>query len=185
MKNTRNIPPSGQKDFHFLPKILKQDKYKETEKLPLILILDNLRSAFNVGSIIRTAECLNIEEIWFCGYTPNPEHPKIANTAMGTQERIIWKSFSDVKDAVIKAKELGYKVYALETVENAESVFEQDYNGNIAFIVGNEALGIAVDVIVLCDKCILLPVLGWKNSLNVATACAIACFEVLRQRSFL
>ena len=172
-----------QKDFHFLPKInvKTQDCEKNALKLPVILILDNLRSAFNVGSIIRTAECLNIEEIYFCGYTPKPDHPKIKNTAMGTEERIKWQYFTDTREAVLKAKENEYIVYAIETVECAESLFEQDFKGKYAFVFGNEALGIAADVLVFCEKCVMLPISGWKNSLNVATTCAVVCFEVVRQ----
>ena len=162
--------------------IITQDKEKSNIVLPIILILDNLRSAHNVGAIIRTAECLNIKEVWFCGYTATPEHPKIVKTAMGTQERIIWKHFESSKLAVIFAKEQGYYVYALETVENAESVYEQKFQDNIAIVLGNEALGVAEETLLLCDKIIMLPVLGWKNSLNVATAAAVTCFEIARQR---
>ena len=174
-----------QKDFHFLPNIniLKKDKEKSSEQLPVILILDNLRSAFNVGSIIRTAECLNIREVWFCGYTPKPDNPKIKNTAMGTQNKIYWKHFSETVEAVNMAKKIGYQVYALETVENAESVYEQEFHGSIAFVVGNEALGISEEILLICEKCLILPIYGWKNSLNVATTCAVVCFEVLRQKS--
>jgi len=173
----------GQKDFHFLPdiNIVKRDKEKDTVRLPIILILDNLRSAFNVGSIIRTAECLNVEAVWCCGYTPLPDNPKVVNTAMGTQDRITWRCFARTKEAVKLAQAEGYVVYALETVEGAVSVFENDFNGKTAIVLGNEALGISEDVIKICDKCIVLPLSGWKNSLNVATACAVVCFEVFRQ----
>jgi tRNA G18 (ribose-2'-O)-methylase SpoU len=172
---------TNQKDFHFL-KINTQDKPKDTPKLPLILILDNLRSAFNVGSIIRTAECLNIESIYFCGYTPQPDHPKVKNTAMGTQEKINWQYFEQTEQAVSKAKENEYQVIALETVESAVSIYEYEFPSKTALILGNEALGISNEILNLCDNCVALPILGWKNSLNVATACAVACFEIHRQR---
>ena len=172
-----------QKDFHFLPdlNIIKEDKEKDAVKLPIILILDNLRSAFNVGSIIRTAECLNVEAVWCCGYTPLPDNPKVVNTAMGTQDRITWRYFERTEEAVMLAKAKGYAVYALETVDGAVSVFENEFIGKSAIVLGNEALGISEDVIKICDKCIVLPLSGWKNSLNVATACAVVCFEVFRQ----
>ena len=176
-----------QKDFHIFPKIKvsNQDIEKRQKMLPVILILDNLRSAFNVGSIIRTAECVNISEIWFCGYTPRPDHSKIKTTSMGTQQRIRWQHFSQTKDAVIKAFEIGYSVYAIETVENGTSLFDSKLHGKIAFVFGNEALGISEDVLLMCDKCLILPIYGWKNSLNVATTCAVVCFEFLRQNSLL
>lgn len=173
----------NQKDFHFLPDIsvIRGDKEKNTLKLPLILILDNLRSAFNVGSIIRTAECLNLEEIWFCGHTPKPDNLKVANTSMGTFKRIKWKSFLLTAEAIKSAKEEEYSVYALETVENAESVFKQDFISKCAVVLGNEVLGISEEILALCDKSLIIPVSGWKNSLNVATACAVTCFEIFRQ----
>ncbi|MCL2065266.1 MAG: RNA methyltransferase [Candidatus Cloacimonetes bacterium] len=175
------------KDFHFLPEInvLKKDNDKKSKILPVIIILDNLRSAFNVGAIIRTAECLNLEEIWFCGYTPKPDHPKIANTAMGTQNKIRWQFFNDTITAVRKAQNNEFKVYALETVEKAKSVYEQNFHEKIAIVLGNEALGISEEVIDFCDNCIMLPILGWKNSLNVATACSVVCFEIYRQKEFI
>jgi tRNA G18 (ribose-2'-O)-methylase SpoU len=171
---------TNQKDFHFL-KISTQDKPKDAPKLPLILILDNLRSAFNVGSIIRTAECLNIESVWFCGYTPQPDHPKVKNTAMGTQDKINWQYLEQTEQAIFKAKESNYQIIALETVENAVSIYEYKFPSKTALVLGNEALGISENIIKLCDKYISLPISGWKNSLNVATACAVACFEIYRQ----
>jgi len=168
----------AQKDFHFLDGVKVK---KEGDILPIVLILDNLRSAFNVGSIIRTAECLSVEEVWCCGYTPLPDNPKVVNTAMGTQDRIKWKSFACTKEAVMLAKAEGYMVYALETVEGAVSVFENEFSEKSAIVLGNEALGISEDVVEMCDKCIVLPMSGWKNSLNVATACAVVCFEVYRR----
>jgi len=124
---------------------------------------------------------LNIEEVWCCGYTPLPDNPKVINTAMGTQNKIKWRHFTRTEEAVMLAKVDGYVVYALETVENAVSVFENEFSEKSAIVLGNEALGISKDVIMICDRCIVLPMSGWKNSLNVATACAVVCFEYFRQ----
>ena len=170
-----------QKDFHFLPEILKRDEHKNNKKLPIILILDNLRSAFNVGSIIRTADCLNVEEVWFCGYTPKPDHPKVINTSMGTEKMIKWVYFEKTLEAINNAKETGYEPVALETLKGAKSIYEYKFAGKTALVFGNEALGLSEETIKLCDKCLVLPVSGWKNSLNVATACAVTCFEIYRQ----
>ncbi|MCL1827107.1 MAG: RNA methyltransferase [Candidatus Cloacimonetes bacterium] len=171
----------GQKDFHFLPVISQQDSEKDAPKLPVILILDNLRSAFNVGSIFRTAECLNIEEVWCCGYTPTPNSHNVQNTAMGTEKYVAHRHFGETKEAIVSAQEKGFTVYALETVVDCPTIYEADLSGNIAFVLGNEALGIDPKNIVLCDGCLQLPISGWKNSLNVAVACAVACFEAQRQ----
>ena len=157
--------------------IKTQDELKNISKKHIILILHNLRSAYNVGAIIRTAECLNIEEVFFCGYTATPAHPKIAKTAMGAQNYISWRHFNNTEDAIICAKNSGYYIYALETIENAESVFIQENKENIAILVGNEALGIPVQLIALCDKPIILPISGWKNSLNVSAAVTVALFH--------
>ena len=174
-----------QKDFHFMSdiNIVKGDKESDSPRIPLILILDNLRSAFNTSSIIRTAECLNIEEILFCGYTPTPDNDKVKNTAMGTHKKIRWQYFATTTMAINYAKQKGYLVYALETVEQASSVYQTKFINLSALLVGNEALGISEDTITQCDTVIKIPLLGWKNSLNVATATAVCCFEIYRQLS--
>lgn len=175
---------SKQKDFHFLTNInvIKGDKKKsDVRKNPLILILDNLRSAFNVGSIIRISECLNLEEILFCGHTPLPEAEKVKNTAMGTEEMIKWQYFESTNDAIAYVKTKGHLVYALETTDNAKSIYDNKFEKRISLIVGNEALGISLETLSLCDKYVIIPLNGWKNSLNVATATAVCCFEVQRQ----
>ena len=166
-----------QKDFHFLyqnPVINKQ------HKMNTILILDNLRSAFNVGSIIRTAECINLQSIYFGGYTPLPTHPKVKNTAMGTESKITWSQFAETKNAILEAKKNEFTVIALETVPNVISIYEYNFPEKTALIVGNEALGISKEVLDICDAFVTIPISGWKSSLNVATATAVACFEIYR-----
>jgi tRNA G18 (ribose-2'-O)-methylase SpoU len=168
-----------QKDFHFLQPTIN----KNITKLDLIIILDNLRSAFNVGSIIRTIECLQIQTVYCCGLTPNPEHEKVKNTAMGTETRVNWKHFKKTEDAIEAAKKDGYIVYALETHETAKTIYEINYSERTAIVVGNEALGISEAAIFMCDKIISIPICGWKTSLNVATATAVVCFEIFRRSS--
>jgi len=167
----------AQKDFH----ILRYTTVTTNASLPIILILDNLRSAFNVGSIIRTATCLGISEVWFCGYTPTPKHPKVANTAMQTQETITWQHFARTEDAVAKAREAGLQTLALENHPEAISIYEHNYPGNFAIILGNEALGVSKSVLETADHILSIPIPGWKTTLNVATACAVVCFEVYRR----
>jgi len=149
--------------------------------LPIILILDHLRSAFNVGSIIRLSACLDISEVWFCGYTPTPVHPKIKSTAMQTQEFIAWQHFENTTDAVSKAKEMGFTVYAVENHTSATSIYDTIFSDQIALVMGNEALGVSADVLDVCDQMICIPIPGWKTTLNVGMACGVVCFEIYRR----
>ncbi|MCB5245039.1 MAG: RNA methyltransferase [Candidatus Cloacimonetes bacterium] len=145
----------------------------------MILILDNLRSAFNIGSIFRTAECLNLKSIYLCGVSATPKSSALKKTAMGTENKINWKYFTQTEDAILSAKAEGYNLYALETVTDASSVFEVQYNFPLALVVGNESLGISQSALKLCDYYLTLPVQGWKNSLNVAVACAICAYQII------
>lgn len=144
----------------------------------IILILDNLRSAFNVGSIFRSAECLGISELWLCGVCPTPKNPALIKTARGTAEKLSWKHFAHTTEAVEKAKNKAYTVYALETSLDAGSVFETDFRLPLALVLGNESLGIG-DALELCDHIVSLPVQGWKNSLNVAVAASVCAYQIV------
>jgi len=145
---------------------------------PLTVILDNLRSAHNVGSIFRTAECVQAVQICLCGTTPAPPHPKISRTAMQTQERVNWKYYSDTKDAISELKSCGMPVIALETAPKAKSLFDYKPNCPVAVILGNEALGIEEAILKLADEVLYIPVYGWKNSLNVSNAFTLAAYHL-------
>lgn len=146
----------------------------------MVVILEDLRSGFNVGSIFRTSECLGVGELWLCGITGRPGDNALAKTAMGTDRRVAWRGFDTAVEAVRKAKEQGRRVYALETVEAAQNVFEASYELPLALVLGNEALGVSQEVLTLCDAFISLPMQGWKNSLNVGVAFAVAGFHIVR-----
>jgi len=145
----------------------------------VILILDNLRSAFNVGSIFRSTECLGLGRIWLCGVTATPNDYALRKTARGTASRIDWSHFEETAEAVKQARAEGYRVYALETSAQAESVFAEDFKLPLALVLGNESLGISDEILSLCDRTVCLPVQGWKNSLNVAVACAVCAYQVV------
>ena len=145
----------------------------------MILILDNLRSAFNIGSIFRTAECLNLKSIYLCGVCATPESSSLKKTARGIEDRVLWKYFPHPEDAILAAKSEGYFLYALETVEAAKSVFEVNYKFPLALVVGNESMGISQNALKLCDSFLAIPVQGWKNSLNVAVVCAICAYQIV------
>ena len=171
---------SNLKDNDFL--ILQKDGEKpEKKKIPLYLILDNLRSSFNVGSIFRTAECFGVSEILLCGYTATPENKKVWKTAMGTDKIVKWKYFERTEKAIEFLKNRNIKIYALETTSNAKPINEIEIPKSIALIFGNEALGISKEILRLTDKIVQIPLSGWKNSLNVGVTAGICCYEVSRQ----
>ena len=168
------------KDDDFL--IRKQDgEKKQSKQIPLYLVLDNLRSSFNVGSIFRTAECFGISKLFLCGYTSTPQNLKVQKTAMGTDKFVEWEQFPSTTQAIRKLKETGVRIYALETTSNAKNITEIEFVKPCALILGNEALGISKEILKIADEIVNIPVSGWKNSLNVGVTAAICCYEVSRQ----
>ena len=145
----------------------------------ITVICDNLRSVFNVGSLFRTSECLSIGKIMLCGITPTPEHSNMPKTAMGTEKLVEWQYYQAINDAIAFCRDAGMHIYALETAEKAGSIFETIYKLPLAIVIGNEALGIEPSVLGLCDECIALPQLGWKNSLNVGVATGITLYQII------
>jgi 23S rRNA (guanosine2251-2'-O)-methyltransferase len=165
--------------------IMQSDGSRSIEtKQPLYLILDNLRSSFNVGSIFRTAECFGVTKLILCGYTAIPENPKVIKTAMGTTEFVDWQHFTFTEEAIIFLKEKGCTVFALETTSHAKNISKVIFPKPTALILGNEALGISKEILGLVDDIVSIPLDGWKNSLNVGVTAAIACYEVGRQWNF-
>jgi len=170
---------SNLKDDDFL--IHQKDGEKtEKKKIPLYLILDNLRSSFNVGSIFRSAECFGISEIFLCGYTATPENKKVRKTAMGTDNIVKWQHFEKTEKAIDFLKEKKVTIYALETTKNAKPISKTNFTKPCALILGNEALGISKEVLLLVDEIVQIPISGWKSSLNVGVAAGICCYEICR-----
>ena len=145
----------------------------------ITLICDNLRSVFNVGTMFRNAECLGLGQILLCGITPTPVHANISKTAMGTEMLVPWQHFTDTGEAILYCRNRGQTVYALETVAQAASVFNTSFQYPLAMVVGNESLGIEPKYLELCDAVVTLPLLGWKNSLNVGVAAAAALYQIV------
>jgi len=168
------------KDDDFL--IRKQDgERKQSKQIPLYLVLDNLRSSFNVGSIFRTAECFRVSKLILCGYTATPQNLKVQKTAMGTNKFVNWEQCSSTIQAIKILKDIGIKIYAIETTSNAKNIAEIEFEKPCALILGNEALGISKEILKIVDEIVNIPVSGWKNSLNVGVTAAICCYEVSRQ----
>ncbi len=174
-------------DDDFLVREADKDANSWTElssqKIPLYIILDNIRSAFNVGSIFRAAECVGATEILLCGYTATPNDPSVEKTALGTEKWIKFQSYRKTQDALDYVKTLGAQVIGLETSNKSKDLFKMDLKRPTAFLLGNERFGLDVELLKACDHVAMIPMFGVKNSLNVANATSIALFETRRQWS--
>lgn len=151
------------------------------QKMPVVVVLDRLRSAFNTGNIFRLSEATSVEKIYTCGYTPTPPHAKLEKTARGCDQRVPFEHAETSLEAVQKLKQQGFRIYAVETVENAIPYWDCDIQFPAAFVFGNEALGVAQETLELCDTFIQLPCYGEKNSINVGNCAGIILFDSLRQ----
>eukprot|EP01126_Amoeba_proteus_P049308 TRINITY_DN575_c0_g1_i2.p1 TRINITY_DN575_c0_g1~~TRINITY_DN575_c0_g1_i2.p1 ORF type:complete len:205 (+),score=43.07 TRINITY_DN575_c0_g1_i2:547-1161(+) len=157
---------------------------REKPQIPLHVILDNLRSAFNVGSIFRTSECLGVSHIYLCGYTATPDqNSDVRRTTMGTWCSVSWSFHSDICSVISSLKEKKIPVYALETVEDSTPIFTPNFipESGCAVILGNERYGISLNLLKECDGVLHIPCFGTKNSLNVGVAFGICGYELLRQ----
>jgi len=154
---------------------------KEQPKLPIVVILDNLRSAFNVGSIFRTSECVGVERVICCGITPLPDNKDMRDTTMGTVDYVNWESCKTTHEAIERLRTEGYHIFALETAEPSTDIYEYEIETPLALVLGNEALGIDKETLNLCDGILRIPVRGFKNSLNVAVSYAVVIYELLRK----
>jgi 23S rRNA (guanosine2251-2'-O)-methyltransferase len=163
---------------------LTPEEFKRSKKTPVIAVLENIRSAYNVGSVFRTADAFLLESIYLIGYTAQPPHKEIKKTALGAEETVEWHYFADTKSAIESLKNNGYKVYAVEQVMHSISLenLTIDNDEKIAVIFGNEVSGVEQENILLCDGCIEIPQLGMKHSLNIATAAGVVLWEIIRTR---
>jgi tRNA G18 (ribose-2'-O)-methylase SpoU len=160
------------------------DEFKRSEKFPVIVVLENIRSMHNVGSVFRTADAFLIEAIYICGYTAQPPRKEIDKTALGATETVSWKYFSSAKEAINEVKGLGYKVYGIEQVDKSISLdkFQEINIDKLALVFGNEVTGVEEATILLCDGCIEIPQFGMKHSLNISVAAGIVLWEVVRNK---
>lgn len=160
------------------------DEFKDAEKMPVVVVLDNIRSMHNVGSVFRTADAFLLRGLYLCGYTPQPPHRDIHKTALGATETVEWKYAATTVEAVKKLKEDGYQVFAVEQVEKSIPLHRFDMNqyGQVAVVFGNEVSGVEEEVLKLCDGCIEIPQLGMKHSLNISVAAGIVLWELVRNR---
>lgn len=148
--------------------------------MSLVFILDNVRSAFNVGSIFRIADAVGAE-VYVCGISPTPEHPKVAKTALGAEKSVKWRSFGSVVEAASTAKKCGYSVCAVEMAPKAKDLFACEFPKQTALIFGHEVSGVSEEVMKSSEKIVKIPMHGKKKSLNVSVSVGVAAYEVLRQ----
>lgn len=160
------------------------EEFKQSDKTPLIAVLENIRSAYNVGSVFRTADAFLLEAIYITGYTCIPPHKEIKKTALGAEDTVSWKHFKNAAEAIKSLKEDGYKVYAVEQAINSLMLQKLQFNTTekIAVIFGNEVTGVEQETIQQCDGCIEIPQLGMKHSLNIATAAGVVLWEIVRRK---
>ena len=155
------------------------DEFKEQSKLPVIVVLDNVRSLNNVGSAFRTADGFAVEAIYLCGITAQPPHREIEKTALGATQSIEWKYFENVIDAVHHLQENQFKIIAIEQAENSISLtdFSPEKNAKYAFFFGNEVNGVSEEVMQNMDACIEIPQFGTKHSFNIVISTGIVLWD--------
>jgi len=160
---------------------LSVEEYQKIEKTPITVVLDNIRSCNNIGSVFRTSDALLIEQIILCGITATPPNVEIHKTALDAEKSVAWEYASETEAAVLKLRENGYKIYAVEQVEN--SIMLPDYtpakNQKLALVFGNEVKGVQQSVIDLCDGAIEIPQYGIKHSFNISVSAGIVLWDLV------
>lgn len=163
-------------------KRISVDAFKDAEKVPLVVVLDDVRSMYNVGSVFRTADAFRLKAVYLCGITAQPPHNEIHKTALGAEDSVDWRYFATAEEAVKKLHNDGYEVLSIEQCEG--SVLLQNYrpeNHPIAVVLGNEVKGVHQEVIDLCDGCLEIEQYGTKHSMNVAVTAGIVIWEMFRK----
>ena len=159
---------------------LNPEEFKAAQKIPLVVVLDNVRSLNNIGSIFRTADAFRIEEVLLCGITARPPHKDIRKTALGATESVAWRYFEQTQEALNDLRSKNYKIAAVEQAENAYALndFEVDLSQGLAVVFGHEVQGVAQEVVDLCDAVIEIPQFGTKHSLNVSVSAGIVLWNL-------
>lgn len=162
---------------------LSTEQYQQVDKLHFIIVLDNVRSLNNIGSVFRTSDAFLVEEIYLCGITATPPHPDIHKTALGAEDSVKWNYFANTIEAVDKLHSLGYTVYSIEQVKDSVSLesIKLDRKQKYAVILGNEVKGVQQEVVDKCDGCIEIPQFGTKHSLNVSVTAGLVIWDFFKQ----
>lgn len=159
---------------------LSAEEFKNVEKLPLVVVLDNIRSLHNIGSVFRTSDAFRVAIIYLCGITATPPHAEIHKTALGAEDTVDWKYFNDTLDAVKELRDNGFDIFSVEQVEGSVMLenFVPEKGRKYAVILGNEVKGVRQDVVDASDGCIEIPQYGTKHSLNVSVTSGIVIWDL-------
>ena len=162
------------------------EEFKASEKMPLIVVLDDVRSMYNVGSVFRTSDAFRVEAIYLCGITAQPPHPEIHKTALGAEDTVAWQHFPTALEAVQTLKANGYTVFSIEQCEGSTMLSSLNsqlstLNSKYALVLGNEVKGVHQEVVDASDGCIEIPQFGTKHSLNVSTTTGIVIWEFAKR----
>lgn len=157
---------------------------RHVDKIPIIVVLENIRSAYNVGSVFRTADAFLIEAVYLVGYTAFPPHKEIRKTALGAEESVQWLHFKTMQEAISTLHEKKYCLFAAEQTDQSIALHQVQENNapGIALIFGNEVSGVELETLEACDGVVEIPQLGMKHSLNIATAAGVVLWELVRRR---
>ncbi|MCM1108287.1 MAG: RNA methyltransferase [Clostridium sp.] len=161
---------------------LTRDEFKKADKLPLVVVLDEVRSLHNVGAVFRTSDAFRVECVYLCGITATPPHSEIHKTALGAEDTVEWKYTGDTMDAINELKESGYQLMAVEQAEGSTLLQNLclDSTKKYAIVLGNEVKGVRQEVVNACHECIEIPQFGTKHSLNVSVTAGILIWEFAR-----
>ena len=159
---------------------LSPEEFRESKKRPVVVVLDRVRSLYNVGSVLRTADAMALEAVYLCGITATPPHPEIHKTALGAEDTVRWKYFESTLEAVDELHREGYKVWSIEQCEGSTMLQDVHYTGNekLAIVLGNEVKGVQQEVIDRSDGCIEIPQFGTKHSLNVSVTAGMVIWHL-------
>jgi 23S rRNA (guanosine2251-2'-O)-methyltransferase len=156
------------------------DEFRKSEKSPFVIVLDNVRSQSNVGSIFRTADAFLTEAIYLCGITATPPHREIQKTALGATESVVWKYYFKTSDAINELKNSGYRIIGIEQAEGSVELQNMEIKNRekYALVFGHEVNGVNQDILDLCDHCVEIPQFGTKHSFNIAISVGIVLWEL-------
>lgn len=165
---------------------LSPENFKASEKAPIVVVLDNVRSLNNIGSVFRSCDAFLVEAIYLCGITAKPPHREIQKTALGAAETVKWKYFETTLQAISELKNSGYHVYSIEQVENSTMLqhFNASHDKRYALIFGNEVRGVEQAIIDASDGCIEIPQFGSKHSFNISVSAGIVLWELYKKLKF-
>ena len=165
---------------------LNTEQYKQADKLPVIVILDNIRSCNNIGSFFRTSDALLIKELHLCGITATPPNKEIHKTALDAEKSVSWKYFEHTEDAISSLKKENYKIYAIEQIEKSIMLpeFSPGNNEKLALIFGNEVKGVQQKIVDMCDGAIEIPQFGTKHSFNVSVSAGIVLWDIFKKMKY-